>query len=77
VCSAFLLGKTCQRFFSTKVYRRNDRILGLMKRSHTAEEILQALFRIRVVNPKIQLTSQIIAGFPTETESDFDDTLSF
>ena len=55
----------------------NDRILALMKRSHTAEEILQALSRIRVVNPKIHLTSQIIAGFPTETESDFDDTLQF
>jgi len=55
----------------------NNRILGLMKRSHTAEEILEILSSIRVVNPKIQLTSQIIAGFPTETETDFDDTLQF
>ncbi|MDD2337344.1 MAG: radical SAM protein [Geobacteraceae bacterium] len=55
----------------------NDRILALMKRRHTAEEILQVLSRIRVVNPKILLTSQIIAGFPTESESDFDDTLQF
>lgn len=55
----------------------NDRILALMKRSHTAEEIFQALSMIREVNPKIRLTSQIIAGFPTETENDFDDTLQF
>lgn len=53
----------------------NNRILKLMKRGHTAEDILETLSLIRAANPGIQMTSQIIAGFPSETESDFDDTL--
>lgn len=53
----------------------NDRILKLMKRGHSSEGVLEILFQIRAANPGIRLSSQIIAGFPSETESDFNDTL--
>lgn len=53
----------------------NDRILGLMEREHDAEDARAAIARIRAVNPDVSLTTQIIAGFPTETESEFEDTL--
>ncbi len=54
----------------------NDRILQLMNRGHTIDEIVQALEKIQESNPKVKLYSQIIIGFPSETEQDFDDTLN-
>ena len=53
----------------------NDRILRLMNREHDIESIIDALAELCVINPKLQLNSQIIVGFPSETEEEFDDTL--
>jgi MiaB/RimO family radical SAM methylthiotransferase len=53
----------------------SDRILELMKRGHGAEDITETLNLIRAANPDLRLTSQMMVGFPTETEGDFEDTL--
>lgn len=53
----------------------NDRILQLMNRGHTIAEIIEAIWKIQQSNPKVKLFSQVIIGFPSETEQDFDDTL--
>jgi len=53
----------------------SDRILELMKRGHGAEEIRETLSAIRAADPDVRLTSQIMVGFPTETEGDFEDSL--
>lgn len=55
----------------------SDRILGLMKREHTAGELLDALRRLRSLHPDMRLETQIIVGFPTETIDDFTQTLRF
>jgi MiaB/RimO family radical SAM methylthiotransferase len=55
----------------------NNRILKLMNREHAAEAISEVLMAIRAVHPGISITTQIIAGFPSETEDEFDDTLRF
>jgi threonylcarbamoyladenosine tRNA methylthiotransferase CDKAL1 len=55
----------------------NDRILGLMKREHDAKSIFDIMTSIRTRWPGIRLTTQIIAGFPTEREDEFEDTLQF
>lgn len=53
----------------------SDRILGLMKRGYTAERYISDVRHLRRLVPGIAVTSDIIVGFPTETENDFLDTL--
>ncbi len=52
-----------------------DRILALMKRGYTALEYKQKIRRLREVRPDISLSTDIIVGFPGETERDFQATL--
>jgi tRNA-2-methylthio-N6-dimethylallyladenosine synthase len=53
----------------------SDRILGLMKRGYTALEFKEKLRRLRNVRPTIAVSTDIIVGFPGETERDFEATL--
>ncbi|MBN1408092.1 MAG: tRNA (N6-isopentenyl adenosine(37)-C2)-methylthiotransferase MiaB [Calditrichaceae bacterium] len=53
----------------------NNRILELMNRTYTKEEFLKLAFRMRDKISDLVLTTDIIVGFPTETEQDFLDTL--
>ncbi|MEX1047158.1 MAG: tRNA (N6-isopentenyl adenosine(37)-C2)-methylthiotransferase MiaB [Actinomycetota bacterium] len=53
----------------------SDEILRRMKRSYRAERYLGWLERIRDAIPGIAVTTDIIVGFPGETERDFEDTL--
>jgi tRNA-2-methylthio-N6-dimethylallyladenosine synthase len=53
----------------------SDRVLALMKRGHTVLEYKQKLRRLREVRPDISLTTDIIVGFPGESERDFEATL--
>lgn len=55
----------------------SDRILRLMRREHSAEDLLSALEAIRRRSPGLTLDTQVIVGFPTETEADFGETLEF
>jgi tRNA-2-methylthio-N6-dimethylallyladenosine synthase len=54
----------------------SDRILGMMKRGHTASEYKEKIRRLREVRPGISLSSDFIVGYPTETEADFQATMS-
>lgn len=54
----------------------NDRILGLMNRRHSRAQIKEALLKIKEMNPAVKLHTQIIVGFPSETETEFEETLS-
>jgi tRNA-2-methylthio-N6-dimethylallyladenosine synthase len=53
----------------------SSRMLKEMRRGHTLEEYLEKLAYMRSVNPAIELSTDIIVGFPTETEEEFQDTL--
>jgi len=55
----------------------SSRILKLMNRYHDTEKIKEAFIRLKTVFPKLSLHTHIIVGFPTETEEDFKQTLSF
>ncbi len=53
----------------------SDRVLAAMNRKHSAAEYLDIVARIRRARPDIALSTDIIVGFPGETEADFAATL--
>jgi tRNA-2-methylthio-N6-dimethylallyladenosine synthase len=53
----------------------SDRVLALMKRGHTVLEYKQKIRKLREVRPDIALSTDLIVGFPGETERDFQSTL--
>ena len=54
----------------------SDRILKLMHRGYTREKFAGIVQRLRQARPGIGITTDIIVGFPGETEEDFERTLS-
>lgn len=54
----------------------SNRILQAMNRLHTREEYFELIDNIRKIIPDCGISQDMIAGFPTETESDHQDTLS-
>ena len=53
----------------------SNRILKEMNRLHTREEYINLIASIRKILPNCSITQDMIAGFPTETETDHQDTL--
>ena len=53
----------------------SDRILAMMKRGYTALEFKSKIRKLRKVRPDIRLSTDIIVGFPGETDKDFQDTM--
>jgi len=54
----------------------SDRLLKLMHRGYTRERFLGIISKLRRARPSIGLSTDIIVGFPGETEEDFEQTLS-
>jgi tRNA-2-methylthio-N6-dimethylallyladenosine synthase len=54
----------------------SDRILKLMHRGYTREKFLGIIKKLRAVRPGIGITTDIIVGFPGESEEDFEQTMS-
>ncbi len=67
--------KVCNHFH-LPVQSGSDRILDLMNRHYHREDYLALVKYAREKIPDISFTSDIIVGFPTEAEADFQDTLS-
>lgn len=54
----------------------SDRILKEMNRRYTVEDYLGKVAKIRDIIPNCAITTDIIVGFPTETEKEFEETVS-
>jgi len=63
------------KHFHLPVQSGSDRILAAMNRKYTAEAYLEKVGKLRRAVPDVSVTSDIIVGFPGETEEDFEATL--
>ena len=54
----------------------SDRILAAMNRKHTADDYRRIIDKLRSARPDLALSTDIIVGFPSETDEDFEATLS-
>jgi len=67
--------KICE-WFHLPLQSGSNRILQLMNRHYTVEDYLNLIDKIKVEIPSATITTDIIVGFPTETEDEFLKTLS-
>lgn len=64
------------RYLHLPVQSGSSKILRRMKRLYTREKYLETIARMREAVPDIHFSTDIIVGFPGETEEDFQETLS-
>lgn len=62
-------------FFHIPIQSGSDRILDLMKRDYHIDKITEKINAILDIYPKALIATDIIIGFPTETEDDFQETV--
>lgn len=63
------------RHLHLPVQSGSTRVLKQMRRGYTAEAYLALIERVRRILPEWSLTTDIIVGFPTETDEEFEETL--
>ncbi len=69
------LPKVC-RHLHLPVQSGSSRVLAAMRRRHTREEYLELVAQLREAMPEIAISTDMIVGFPGETDQDFEETLS-
>jgi threonylcarbamoyladenosine tRNA methylthiotransferase CDKAL1 len=62
-------------YLSSAAQSGNNRILGLMRRGYKIEDYKEAILSLKREFPKLQIRTQIMVGFPSETEEEFEDSL--
>ena len=63
--------------FHLSLQSGSDRVLALMKRRYNSKMAMRAIELLRSAIPNVQFTTDVIVGFPGETEEDFLQTLEF
>ena len=76
VISAMAESDTVMPHLHLAVQSGSSRILKLMNRSYSRESYLALVGRLRDAMPDLALSTDIIVGFPGETEEDFEETMS-
>jgi len=68
--------KNICNYIHLPVQSGSDRILQLMNRSYTVQYYLQLVQKIKEAIPNVSLSTDVISGFPTETEEDHQMTIA-
>jgi threonylcarbamoyladenosine tRNA methylthiotransferase CDKAL1 len=63
------------KFLHIPVQSGSDRVLRKMKRGHTSKTFIDAVQAFREKSPDMTISTDIIVGFPSETEDDFKQTV--
>ena len=63
--------------FHISMQSGSSTVLARMKRKYNADQAMAGMRRLRDVMPQVQFTTDMIVGFPGETEEEFDQTLKF
>lgn len=69
--------KSLAPHFHLSLQSGSDRVLALMKRKYNSKMALEGMERLRRAIPDVQFTTDVIVGFPQESEEDFADTVAF
>jgi len=68
--------KKLMPFVHLPIQSGSNKILKLMNRKHTVEEYISIIERLKKINSNIKFSSDFIIGYPGETNTDFDHTIS-
>ena len=63
--------------FHISMQSGSSTVLARMKRKYNADQAMTGIMRLREAMPRVQLTTDIIVGFPQETEAEFFETMDF
>ena len=55
----------------------NDEVLHSMRRKYNSKELLDIIQRLKTARPELVIGADVIAGYPTETEDQFESTMNF
>ena len=69
--------KTLAPHFHLSLQSGSSRVLALMRRKYNADMAMRAIELLRASIPHVCFSTDVIVGFPQETQEDFDDTFSF
>lgn len=69
--------KRLVNFFHVPIQSGSNKILNLMKRGYTREEMLEKLNQLYKINPLVLIATDVIVGFLDESNKDFQDTVDF
>ncbi|MDY3846561.1 MAG: tRNA (N(6)-L-threonylcarbamoyladenosine(37)-C(2))-methylthiotransferase MtaB [Eubacteriales bacterium] len=63
--------------FHISMQSGSNNVLRAMKRRYNTEQVLKAMEHMRSHRPEVMFTTDMMVGFPGESDSDFEDTLEF
>ncbi len=63
--------------FHLSLQSGSDEVLRLMRRRYTAKAAMRSIEKLRAVIPNLQLSADIIVGFPSESKENFAETMAF
>ena len=69
--------KRLVNFFHVPIQSGSNKILNLMKRGYTREEMMEKLHKLHKINPLALIATDVIVGFLDETDKDFQETYDF